>query len=251
MKKKDTSKPMKDMLGNRRTEAEYCSAAPSWKTVPLARGYARYKRVGELGWVWLAASKDETRPTLMHAWGDGNHLAATDGFRLHVVPSDLHGFYTVTKNLAVPDNFEGTFPDCNRIIPKKCARWVTLPAGALWRALAVAWVFVKKQDYHRVLFTLRGVSLTIHAVGAETGDCDCPLNDGDEVDGRRIRVRVSNNASEFKIAVNAKYLLDAVSAFPAEAEVKLAFNSNSQPVVVTGAGSEAKAVIMPLDLGVR
>lgn len=67
-------------------------------------------------------SKDITRPSLEHVYGDGERLMSTNGHIMCVVKSKLdEGFYTIdekTTNIGKLDVKDLKFPDTKRVIPK-------------------------------------------------------------------------------------------------------------------------------------
>lgn len=81
------------------------------------------------GWVGLAASKKDIRKYLQFVHANGFEIAATDGGRLHLAPSNLaRGLYDPVSMVKVFDLWEdcsegavpghpGKFPDYPRIIP--------------------------------------------------------------------------------------------------------------------------------------
>jgi hypothetical protein len=66
-------------------------------------------------WVFRAVGNDKTRSYLSLSYSDGTHLFATDGKRLHMVPTSLpKGFYDASGNpIERDDDF---YPDCMRLI---------------------------------------------------------------------------------------------------------------------------------------
>lgn len=68
--------------------------------------------------VWVARAKgvNDVRHYLNYLYSDGNRLIATDGHRLHLMPTNLPaGFYDKARN---PVDVDAKYPDVDRIIPK-------------------------------------------------------------------------------------------------------------------------------------
>lgn len=66
-------------------------------------------------WVMLAMGVNDVRNYLNFAYSDGENLVATDGHRLHMMPTKLPtGFYD--RNMAMV-TVNGNFPNYQRIIP--------------------------------------------------------------------------------------------------------------------------------------
>ena len=82
----------------------------------LPRPPARAKT--PMQWVAKAvAGKDDARHYLRYLYSDGTHLVATDGHRLHGIPTDLSaGFYDTALN---PITVEAGYPDWRRVLPEE------------------------------------------------------------------------------------------------------------------------------------
>ena len=68
-------------------------------------------------WVALAMAKNDVREYLQFLYSDGKRLMATDGHRLHIVPTELpEGYYD--KQLNKLENIEYRYPEVDRVIPE-------------------------------------------------------------------------------------------------------------------------------------
>ena len=66
-------------------------------------------------WVAKAMAKADVRYYLNYLYSDGKRLLATDGHRLHAMPTDLEaGFYNTDL---VKVDVDARYPDTNRVIP--------------------------------------------------------------------------------------------------------------------------------------
>ena len=210
--------------------------------------------------VMVAASTEEARPVLQGVYSDGATMAATDGFRIHVIPFatgkaniparsmaeavKLFGkaqFLTVASaggQWFVSDNettlisqvIEGNFPDWHAIEPKEHRATIEFQVQPLLAALRRVQIIQPANNVVKLDFV---DGITITGQSEETGAAE------DRVDA------VVTGAPPV-IAVNARFFaqaLEAVRINPARLHV----NQANTPLVVED-GSGWQAIVMPMHL---
>jgi DNA polymerase-3 subunit beta len=239
-----------------------------------------------IGDVIFAASTEEGRPTLTGALltlaGHVATLAAADGFRLAVHTATLaapvekpQGYLIPSRALAelakvlnpneplvlcpvegrdlvlfhngavelISSLIEGQYPDFADIIPKSYNLRATINTEELSLACRSASVFAREAGGTIRLKFVRGDAgkpgtLTIFAQAAETGDNAIGLD-----------ITAEGELGEIELAMNAKYLKDALDAAQTET-VAVEIISQVSPVVVRPIGrDDSLHVIMPQNLG--
>jgi DNA polymerase III subunit beta len=232
--------------------------------------------------ITFAAAVDEGRPVLTgiltQIKGESIELVATDGFRLahktaqvekidkdfksliprrtfeelvRLVSEELKGEKQEKITLATSENqnqvifkigqtqlssrlIEGQFPSWEKIIPQNFVNRTILEKADLIKALKLALVFAKSESNIVKLETKeKGLKLTSEAreLGSQETDIDA------QVEGETVN-----------IAINSKYLLDALAACPAT-QVLIEFSGNLSPVLIRPMGEEGlEYVVMPIRL---
>lgn len=221
-----------------------------------------------------AISPDDTRPIITGALFSLNTcltLAATDSHRLAVATAPVSGTeaqaiipgralrellrlldaesdrpvavelaaearFTVGNTVLVTRYIDGTFPDYERIIPSaKPKITVVLETEPLIRAIKRA-AIVARDNANRLTFQFSGPVLAVTAT-AETGTCR-----------EELEVQETIGADEFTVALNSRYLLDAIEACGSDS-VRLAMTEPLSPVVIRPVGSDGfLAIVMPMTL---
>lgn len=162
---------------------------------------------------------------LLRVLGDGE-------VRLGLEPGQLsvqHGNYAMNLKL-----MDGTFPDYERVIPKRFPVSITLPAGTLAEAVTRAALMADKTANNRVDLFIKDGELQITAEGSFGRSQEA------------ISVMQEGTDSEIGLAYNSKYLVDALT--PVGGDMRLSFSgSNSAPSVVTDLGDPSYlAMVVPL-----
>jgi DNA polymerase-3 subunit beta len=226
--------------------------------------------------VAFAAATDESRPiltgVLIEGGGDTLTLAAADGFRLSVrsaaLPTALEPFRAIVParaltelariigdvdevSLRVTDNrnqivfdagqvvlvsqlIEGNFPDYRRIIPATPTTATTVDTALLLKAVRRAYIFARDAA-NNVRLSING-NLTIHAEAAETG-------------GNVEPIEAQIEGAGHEIALNAKYLIDALGAVNgARVVLRTSGPTNAALFEVPGQAGW-QHVIMPMHIG--
>ncbi len=227
--------------------------------------------------VVVAASLDENRPVFagvyMHTEDDNLVIVATDTYRLaeHRLPlpnapkesismivpartiqevvrilADLDGDVEIylTENQVmfragsvevVSRLIEGTFPNYKQIIPDKEETSATLPTAEFTRITKIASLFARENAGSvRISIQAEGEISVISSAAQigennSTAECDVAGDDGE-------------------IALNARYLLDALSVVKAK-QMRFAISGKLNPCVITAEGDELGEylhIIMPL-----
>jgi DNA polymerase-3 subunit beta len=222
----------------------------------------------------VAASDEEARPVLtgvlVQLEEDRVTLAATDGHRLAVralahegaaagsviVPArhlqevaraitaarpsveisvsalNNHVFFTMGDVEVSSRLIEGAYPSYGQVIPASSRTTVTLPVATLLRETRTASVLARDAAA-AVRLVVGDGTLTLRARTAQVGDDEAPL-------------AATVTGDEVEIALNARYLLDALGTVDGE-EVLLGFNGPLQPAVIRPAGRESLLhLIMPV-----
>lgn len=232
-------------------------SAPKPKTVKL------------IDWVYSARAaetdrqKRPARPTLFYCYSDGKgHIVSSDGFRLHVAPSDLAcGFYSIAKNTPSPANDENAcnFPDYTMIVPKekKTDIVASVTKSAMWQALQACAVFAKEKDSANIVYmTLYRTAIILESEsegdgnGSDKGGYTCvTLRDGEN----GITAKSSNDKDGFLIAFNYDYMLDVLTGWGNDTVIDIRLSSPSSPMFINSPyGNNAQfAVLMPMSIGKR
>lgn len=165
---------------------------------------------------------------LLRVLGDGE-------VRLGLEPGQLsvqHGNYAMNLKL-----MDGTFPDYERVIPKRFPVSITLPAGTLAEAVTRAALMADKTANNRVDLFIKDGNLQITAEGSFGRSQEA------------LEVAQEGTDSEIALAYNAKYLVDALA--PVGGDVRLRFSgSSAAPSVVNDlADASYLAMVVPLRTG--
>ncbi len=226
----------------------------------------------------FAVSPDETRYNLSGVYlespaADTVRMAATDGHRLSMIDRPAPGFsmqggailprkglnelrrlldggaegdvlLSIESQLAwlIQGNteismrrVEGEFPDYRGVIPKESRYQIRVGRDELLAAIKRASIF-SSERYHGVRLLLTPGSLTVSSTSPELGEAS-------------ETVDVDFTGEEFSVGFNASYLLQAVSAVPAQSELMLGLSDEVSPgVMTTPADSAYLYVVMPMRL---
>ena len=234
----------------------------------------------------FAASADENRPALTGVevtfTDDDMRMAATDGYRLSIRDIDIDGGPAEKASIIVParslgdvarisseaqpdepmhvlvtpkrnqvlfaatgsessgiqrvelisELIEARYPDYMATVPKSRTTRTTINTTALIQAVRVALLFAR-DNANIVRLSMAGVTLTITAAGAETGD-------------HSSEVAATVDGSPIEIAMNAKYMIDALSQID-RPQVALETTTSTRPMALKPIGQdEYQCVIMPI-----
>lgn len=128
---------------------------------------------------------------------------------------------------------DGQFPDYERVIPAMFHATINLQANELIDSLARVALLAEGGANHRVDAHLRGGLLTLTGEG-QYGSAK-----------EELSVRQSGHAEELLLAVNAKYLTEALK--PVDGPVTLNLNPGSAPMTVKNDGDDKYlAMVVPL-----
>ena len=127
----------------------------------------------------------------------------------------------------------GEFVRKENIFPTSFTTKVTLRKSELIESLERALLLIRGDKYNLVVFDIKNGSLQISA-NSDMGNVSETVKA--ELDGK-----------EMKIAMNGKFLIDAMKALDEE-EVVLSFNKETSPFTVTDAGV-SEYLIMPVRQG--
>jgi DNA polymerase-3 subunit beta len=226
--------------------------------------------------VAFAAATDESRPiltgVLIEATGEALTLAAADGFRLSVRSAPLFAepFRVIVParaltelarvvgdadevRLAVTDNrnqiifdagqvvlvsqlIEGNFPDYRRIIPAAPTTATTVETALLLKAMRRAYIFARDAA-NIVKFTING-NLTVRAEATEAG-------------GNEEQLEAQIEGAGHEIALNAKYVIDALGAANG-GQIVIRTSDATRPALFEVVGQDGwQHVIMPMNIGGR
>lgn len=210
--------------------------------------------------VMMAASTEEALPVMQGVYCDGQAMAATDGFRIHIAPFVIGKANIPARSMAeavklfgkaqfltvasaggqwfVSDNettlisqvIEGNFPDWRAIEPKDHKATIEFQVQPLLAALKRVQIIQPADNVVRLDFT---DGITITGQSEETGAAE------DRVDA------VVTGAPPM-IAVNVRFFVQALEAVRIN-PARLHVNQANTPLVVED-GSGWRAVVMPMHL---
>jgi len=252
-------------------------AADEFPVMPAIESGTTWKIAGPtlkkaLQQVLMAASSDESRPVLtgvLFQTVDGVlSIAATDSYRLAekrlvevkqdiklLIPAsalhdvlriinDFEGDLTVEHDdqqvqfragdvELVARLIEGNYPDYRKLIPASFATTATMPRTELVSITKVSSLFARESAGSIVVSVDEpSESIWIHAIASQLGENNATL-----------KVDAKGSGS---IALNSKYLLDALQAMDAKT-VRIGFNGKLEAVMLTGSESDDYLhIIMPL-----
>jgi DNA polymerase III subunit beta len=226
----------------------------------------------------FAVSPDETRYNLSGVYiecpaPDMVRMAATDGHRLSLIDRPAPGF-TMQGGAILPRKglnelrrlldagaegnimlsieaqlawllqgeteismrrVEGEFPDYRGVIPKDSKYQISVGRDTLLAAIKRAAIF-SSERYHGVRLALSSGTLTVSSTSPELGEASETMD-------------VDFASDEFSVGFNAAYLLQAVTALPAQAELMLGLSDEVSPgVLTTPTDSTYLYVVMPMRL---
>jgi DNA polymerase-3 subunit beta len=226
----------------------------------------------------FAVSPDETRYNLSGVYiecpsPDTVRMAATDGHRLSLIDRPAPGF-TMQGGAILPRKglnelrrllesgvegnvtlsveaqlawlvqgkteismrrVEGEFPDYRGVIPKDSKYQISVARDGLLAAIKRAAIF-SSERYHGIRLALSSGCLTVSSASPELGEAS-------------ETVDVDFTGEEFSVGFNSSYLLQAVTAVPAEAEISLGLTDEVRPgVLTTPTDSSYLYVVMPMRL---
>lgn len=228
--------------------------------------------------VWFSASTEEARPVLQAVQFNGR-VAATDGFRIAVLPVSFEGVHALIPaailrlawklfrggdvlvkvsgiRFSISDGIttlhtnliEGKFPDVDVIIPKKAKLVIELDAVELQRAMQVMLACQKANDdvpiCHFEIIQDNHGDIQIAGTTKRGGEYAISVN---------LRGSLITQDPEFKfpfnIAVNAGFICDVAARIAGR--VQIGFNASNTPIIMRPVtqDNELTAVVMPMRIG--
>lgn len=212
--------------------------------------------------VMMAASTDEARPVMQGVYCDGQAMAATDGFRIHIAPFVIGKANIPARSMAeavrlfgkaqfltvasaggqwfVSDNettlisqvIEGNFPGWRAIEPKEHKATIEFQVQPLLAALRRVQVIQPANNV--IKFAFADNAITITGSSEETGTAEdvveCVLT-----------------GAPPPVAVNVRFFAQALDATRRN-PVRLHINAANAPMVIED-GSGWQAIVMPMHLG--
>lgn len=162
---------------------------------------------------------------LLRVLGDGEVRLALEPGQLSVE----HGNYALNLKL-----MDGTFPDYERVIPRRFPVSITVPATRLAEAVTRAALMADKTTNNRVDLFIKGGEVQITAEGSFGRSQEA------------LSVMQEGTDSEIALAYNSKYLVDALGRVTGD--VRLSFSgANSSPSLVTDLDDPSYlAMVVPL-----
>ena len=223
--------------------------------------------------VIIASSNDTTRPALtgvyFNTFEGSLYIAATDGYRLadrkfvENVKSEIKAIVPTNALQevirSISDNMEeieilindsqirfrmgeieitsklidASFPDYRQLIPKDCTNFIELDKAELIRMAKVAALFARENGGSIVCEAKKDEgSFSISAVASELGENTAAME--------------ANVPEDGKVALNSRYLLDALNA-TLEGKIVFGLNGKLAPIIIKNAKSnDYTHIIMPL-----
>ncbi len=223
--------------------------------------------------VIIASSNDTTRPALtgvyFNTFEGSLYIAATDGYRLadkkfvKKVKSEIKAIVPTNALQevirSISDNMEeievlindsqirfrmgeieitsklidASFPDYRQLIPKDCTNFIELDKAELIRMAKVAALFARENGGSIVCEAKKDEgNFSVSAIASELGENTAAME--------------AKVAEDGKVALNSRYLLDALNAV-IEGKVIFGLNGKLAPVIIKNAKSDDYThIIMPL-----
>lgn len=225
----------------------------------------------------FAVSADETRANLAGVYVEAVEtgrlrMVATDGHRLALVTRDVEGAriepgvviprkavlelrkvleggeepvdLSVTGGVAHVERgpvqmtmrlVEGDFPDYHQVVPQSAERVALLEAGPLLAALRRVSIVSSERT--------RGVKLLLDQQRIELSSINPDVGEATE------EIEVEYDGAPLGMGFNARYLIDVLSIFPADAKVEIALNDDMSPAIVRPVGdADYCYIVMPMRL---
>jgi len=141
----------------------------------------------------------------------------------------------------------GKFPDYRQIIPQQFVFRALVVPSELKRAIKTALIFGRDQG-DLVTWTVQNTGddqyeMIVSGNSVETGDNTSRVNVDVEGD-------MAWTNGPFKIAVNAKYVIQALDAIGSIASLEIWFNESSAPILMRPAGDTSYThIVMPMHVG--
>lgn len=133
--------------------------------------------------------------------------------------TESHSLFVIGNTYFYTRLIEGSYPDTSRIIPKATRTEINIDVETISRAIDRAALIARDRDNHMVRLELDGLKMTFSSSSPEIG------NVSESVEAN------TKTGEDFKIAFNAKYVLDALNAFKS-GEVIIRFNGSNQPFTI-------------------
>ena len=159
-------------------------------------------------------------------------IISPEEITMHLSETEI--IFEIGQAQIISQLIEGQYPDYTKIIPKESTTHIVLEKNELIRSIKIASLF-SRENAHSIELEITLKGLTIHSKASDVGTNSSELNC--KVNGKPVSINV-----------NAKYLLDAISAIKSD-KINLAFTQKLEPCVVKPEGkyhSEYIHIIMPL-----
>ncbi len=129
---------------------------------------------------------------------------------------------------------DGKFPDYHSIIPKEKKRWFNFDRLEVFSSLKRISIFSSDTTFRGVKLTIKKNLMKIESLYKEIGEAMEIIN-------------IDYSGEPFKIAINGKYLMDALSVMESD-KVEFIVNSVNSPCILTGKKDIGfLAAIMPMN----
>lgn len=129
---------------------------------------------------------------------------------------------------------DGDFPEYQKVIPQMLDSYISIPQDSFLKVLRRISTLTNERH--------RGIRLTFSSQRLEVSAKNPELGEAKE------EIPIEYEGEEISIAYNARYLIDAVMAYPTEF-IQFQFKDNISPTVITpGENQNSFAVIMPMRL---
>lgn len=201
----------------------------------------------QLNWVKKACSKDKGRLGLMEPWRWEDCIVGSDGFRLHMYKDNKH---IIERDIAL------SFPDITSIVNAVRQGQIigTISKYHLKQAAKHVGV-IAKEVAKSIRLDFRPHELEVSAKCAVLGESHCHIVN-DEIwrgkstkvkfpNGKPYQVRYTIKGEPVSIALNYRYLLQAIQGMEDIIEFRL--KDSNRPIYLTSDNKEA--IIMPMHLG--
>jgi len=114
---------------------------------------------------------------------------------------------------------EGTYPDVERLIPKEYSNAITVSKSKLLAAIDRVYIFAKEEKTNQIVVTI-------------SDEMEIEYKEGGSNAVESLEI-IEKQGNGMKVAVNAKYVMEALKAIDTE-NVFIHFSEKQSPIVLTG-----------------